>query len=272
MQGLDDSKNLKIEFSSDALDFFADRRAATHAKFLLPFINSGLRLLDCGCGPGTITLDLAELVSPGKVIGIDISPAQIEVAKSLQIQRKLRNIRFELGDVNKLKFPSESFDIVFAHGVIEYLEDPIHAFKELHRVLSKDGILAVRHADWGGFLLAPENDDVELFFDLFRQLMVHDGGNLSFGRNQISYLRKAGFNKVQVSASYDCWTPSPDITQKVAVYMASHCLSNEFMKPVLELKLADKSTLEKISEAFLEWGKNPDAFAAEAWAEAIAFK
>lgn len=98
-----------------------------------------MTVLDCGCGPGTITLDLAEFVYPGDVTGIDIAPIQIKTAKTLQSQRKIQNVRFEIGDVNALEFPDELFDIVFAHGVIEYLEDPVHAFKEIRRVLTNDG-------------------------------------------------------------------------------------------------------------------------------------
>lgn len=271
---MDKANNRKptVEYSSDALSFFSDRRIETHASFLLPFLEQGLTVLDCGCGPGTMTLDIAELVSPGEVKGIDISTLQIETAKSIQAQRDITNASFELGDVNSLLFSDGSFDLVFAHGVIEYLEDPVHAFKEMSRVLRKDGIIAVRHADWGGYLLAPEDKYVAMFFDLFKKLMVHDGADLFFGRNQISYLRQAGLKILHVSASYDCWTPSPEITRQVARYMASHCLSDEFTKPVLELKLADQATLERISASFLEWGRNPDAFAAEAWSEVVALK
>lgn len=271
MHDSDDKKPI-VEYSSDALNFFSDRRVTTHASFVLPFLNQGTTVLDCGCGPGTITLDLAEFVYPGDVTGIDIAPTQIRTAKTLQSQRNIQNVRFEIGDVNTLEFPDESFDLVFSHGVIEYLEDPVHAFKEISRVLTNNGKIAVRHADWGGFLLAPKNEDIELFFSLFKQLMMHDGGDLFCGRNQISYLRQAGFNLLKISVSYDCWTPSPEITQKVASYMASHCLSNEFMKPIIDKNLSDKPTLERISSSFLEWANNPDAFAAEAWGEAIASK
>lgn len=128
-----------VEYSSDALNFFSDRHATTYASFLMPFLNQGMTVLDCGCGPGTITLDLAEFVYPGDVTGINIAPTQIKTEKTLQSQRKIQNVRFEIGDVNALEFPDESLDIVFAHGVIEYLEDPVHAFKEIRRVLTNDG-------------------------------------------------------------------------------------------------------------------------------------
>ncbi|UCB46107.1 MAG: class I SAM-dependent methyltransferase, partial [Spirochaetota bacterium] len=143
--------NIKIQYSTDLLDFFTDRTARSNAKFFIDRLRSGMNLLDCGCGPGSITIDLAEIVAPGKVTGIDIEPAQIEIAKSMQSKRNVMNVRFEVGDINKLPFSGESFDAVFVHGVVEYLKDPVHVFKEIYRVLTKDGILGARHADYGGF-------------------------------------------------------------------------------------------------------------------------
>lgn len=262
----------RVEYSDDALDFFSDRRASSHASFLLPYLQPGMSLLDCGCGPGSITLDLAELVSPGEVVGIDIEPIQIERANSLREVGNLENIRFEVGDVTDLKFSKESFDVVFAHGVIEYLEDPVQVFKEMRDVLREDGILAIRHGDWGGFLFAPENSEAANFFDLFVQLMKTDGGDPFFGRNQLSYLHQAGFAEVKVSASFDCWTSSPDVARQVALYMAAHCISDEFTQPIIDLGLSDQPTLERISKELRNWGESPDAFAAEAWGEALAFK
>ena len=264
--------NSKIEYSDDALDFFSDRRAASHASFLLPYLRPGMSILDCGCGPGSITIDLSRLVSPGEVVGIDIEPVQIERANSLREENDLENIRFEVEDVTDLQFSAESFDVVFAHGVIEYLEDPVQVFKGMRYVLRDDGILAIRHGDWGGFLFAPDNSEAAKFFDLFVQLMKTDGGDPFFGRNQLSYLRQAGFSEIKVSASYDCWTSSPDTARQIALYMAAHCISDEFTQPIIDLGLSDQPTLERISKELRNWGDSPEAFAAEAWGEALAFK
>ena len=62
------------------------------ADFFLPHLKSGMSLLDCGCGPGSITVGLAEVVAPGEVVGIDIETSQVETARSHagRIQNDLR--------------------------------------------------------------------------------------------------------------------------------------------------------------------------------------
>ncbi|MBI4340440.1 MAG: methyltransferase domain-containing protein, partial [Chloroflexi bacterium] len=53
-------------------DMFQLRRASSRAAYLLPHLRAGFSLLDCGCGPGTVTIGLAEAVAPGQVVGIDL--------------------------------------------------------------------------------------------------------------------------------------------------------------------------------------------------------
>ena len=262
----------RVKFTSDFLDFFSDRHAATHATFFIDYVKSGMKMLDCGCGPGSITLDFAEIVAPEQAIGIDIEPAQIEKAKTLQEKRKVSNIEFQVGDINKLPFEDNTFDAVFTHGVIEYFRDPAHAFKEIHRVLKKSGVLGARHGDWGGFLLATRDEFTKKGFSIFIRFMEKNGGDPFFGRNQVSYLRKAGFQRIIPSASYDCWTPTLEIARRVGNFMEVYFKSEEFVKPILDYGFADKQTLQKIQASFDTWGEDPDIFAAEAWGEAVACK
>ncbi len=56
-------------YSSGVVQYLADRTAVREAAFFLPHLCPGISLLDCGCGPGTITVDLAEVVTPGKGSG-----------------------------------------------------------------------------------------------------------------------------------------------------------------------------------------------------------
>jgi ubiquinone/menaquinone biosynthesis C-methylase UbiE len=93
-----------------------------------------MRLLDCGCGPGTITLGLAEVVAPGQAVGIDIETSQIALAQSHAAQQGTPNIRFQTGNVYALPFAAGSFDGVFTHGLLSYLTDRVQALREMGRV------------------------------------------------------------------------------------------------------------------------------------------
>lgn len=262
----------RVEWASDFLDFFSDRHSCTHAAFFTGYVKPGMSILDCGCGPGSITLDLAELVCPGQVIGLDIGTSQIEKALRLQEQRRVSNAEFCVGDLDQIPFEDNTFDAVFAHGVVEYSRDPVHSFTEIRRVLKSDGVFGGRHGDWGGFLLATDNRYAKKAFSLFVRLMRLNGGDPFFGRRQPAYLRKAGFSRMTCSASYDCWTPTLETARRVGRLMKAYFLSQEFVKPALQYGLLDGKTLDSIQSSFDDWGENPDIFAAEAWGEAVAWK
>ncbi len=72
----------------------ADRTAEKNAAFFLPYLKSGMSLLDCGCGPGSITVDLAERAAPGQVTGLDVGESSIEAARELAVERGVSNVRF----------------------------------------------------------------------------------------------------------------------------------------------------------------------------------
>lgn len=268
------SKNSEytVGYSDEVAGFFGARRAATHAGFLLPYLTRGMRVLDAGCGPGSITIDLAELVAPGETIGIDVEESQIQRARQLAGTRGIDNVRFETGSLYQLPFPNEGFDAILLHGVIEHLSDRMQAIKEVRRVLKPGGIVGMRNGDWGAFLFAPRDALAHRFFDLLQSLMLQKGGDPYCGRNQLGLLRAAGFNRVVVSASFDCWTRTPASAHETAAFFAAHCRSPEFSEPVTASQLADRQTIEQIAQSFLEWGQDPRAFAAEAWGEVVAWK
>jgi ubiquinone/menaquinone biosynthesis C-methylase UbiE len=105
-------------YSEGVQRWMQQRRAAAHASFLLPHLHAGMSLLDAGCGPGSITLDLTEIVAPAEVIGLDIEPRQIERAQALARARGISNARFLVGDIYALPFAEATFAVVFAHAVL----------------------------------------------------------------------------------------------------------------------------------------------------------
>ncbi|HLK42571.1 MAG TPA: methyltransferase domain-containing protein, partial [Thermoleophilia bacterium] len=132
------------------------RTAENSAKYLLPHLSPGMTLLDVGCGPGTITADLAALVAPGRVIAIDTAPGVLEQAAYHAAEAGLADrIEFAVGDVYALDHPDGSFDVVHAHQVLQHLGDPVAALREMRRVCAPGGIVAARDSDYSGWFWYP---------------------------------------------------------------------------------------------------------------------
>ena len=171
-----------------------------------------------------------------------------------------------------LPFADNTFDAVFLHGVLEHLQDPVEALGEARRVLRHGGLAGARHADFGGFLLEPSEQPLDRFATLFEGLMIHNGSDPKAGRHQVRWLREVGFEVVAVSASYDCWTAKLEETRRKADFLAALVGRSLFASQLIESGLADHATLKRMSDGFIEWGRRPHAFAAEAWGEAVARK
>src|SRR5919107_536782 len=91
------------------------RTAENSAGYLLPHLRAGLRMLDLGCGPGTITIDFAQRIVPGEILGIDASPSVIETASDSAEAVGCDNVRFATGDAYALDADDATYDVVHAH-------------------------------------------------------------------------------------------------------------------------------------------------------------
>lgn len=268
---LDRRETYTLGYSPAATGSMQGRSAESHASFFLRHIRSGIGLLDCGCGPGTITVGLAAAVAPGQVVGIDLGDDHIARANSLAEERGLTNVRFQTGSVYELPFNDESFDAVFSHAMLEHLKEPLIALKEIRRVLKHGGLVGVRSPDHGGALNAPYDPVLEQSFRLFERVVQHNGGNPFIGRELRGLLNQSGFSRVEASASYECWA-TPERTQAWAERIASHYITPPFSDQVIELGWADQAELEEMAASSRRWGEHPDAFMTRAWGEAVGWK
>src|SRR3954465_14015453 len=95
------------------------RTAENSAGYLLPHLAPGLRLLDVGCGPGTITADLAGLVAPRRGTAVEGAAGALDLARAEAASRGVDTIDFAVADVHALDFPDGTFDVVHAHQVLQ---------------------------------------------------------------------------------------------------------------------------------------------------------
>jgi arsenite methyltransferase len=112
--------------------------------FSLGRLSPGELVLDVGCGAGTDTLVAAQMVTPeGRVTGIDMTPEMIAKARSAAAEMGATNVQFVDGDVERLPFGDESFDVVISNGVIDLIPDKDAVFSELGRVLRPGGRIQI---------------------------------------------------------------------------------------------------------------------------------
>ena len=141
----------------------ARRTAERNAAFLLPHLKPGMRLIDAGCGAGSITIGLAKAVAPGEAVGVDLSDVSIERARALADERGAGNCTFDIADASALPFEDATFDAAFAHAMLQHVEFPLDVLRELRRVLRPGGVIGVADADRDGWIMAPQPPALSMF-------------------------------------------------------------------------------------------------------------
>jgi ubiquinone/menaquinone biosynthesis C-methylase UbiE len=234
------------------------RTAENSAGYLLPHLRAGMSLLDIGCGPGTITTDLARLVAPGQVIGLDASADVVTQAESHAAASGLTNLRFEVGNLFSLAYDDARFDVVHAHQVLQHLVDPVAALDELGRVLRPGGTLAVRDGDYGGFRWAPDDARLNRWLELYLAVTAHNGHNALIAPALLRLAHDAGFEQVTVSSTN--WTfADPESRAWWGGLWADRIRYSRFAEQAIAYGLSDPEELAALSQAFLDWAASPDS-------------
>lgn len=245
------------------------RRADEAAKFLLPFLQPGMRLLDCGCGPGAITLGLSEVVAPGEVVGVDQDIDQTQSVQEQAKQNNLQNLHFKRGNVYELPFPDDTFDAVFSNALFCHLQSPERALQEIRRVLKPTGLLGLRDTDLDGLLYAPANPLIDKYWQLYIDLIKHNGGNLCVGKELPALLHQAGFTRMNVSTSFET-TATPERVRRFENF-GKTLWQGSVGQPLINLGWVNSTEQMLITEAFTEFSQSPGAFIAQPWIEVVAW-
>lgn len=245
------------------------RTAGNSAAYLLPHLRTGQAVLDVGCGPGTITLDFARLVSPGQVIGIDAEDEVVAAAAADATEAGLRNVSFEVGDAYALAFDAGMFDVAHAHQVLQHLADPVAALAEMRRVTKPGGVVAARDMDFASTVWYPDAPALDRWVELYGQVTRSNGGEPAAGRRLLAWAHAAGFTDVTASASVWCYA-SPEERAWWGTLWADRVTRSAFADQALAAGLADRDELATIAAAWHDWAASPDGWFALTSGEIIA--
>jgi len=233
------------------------RTAQNSAAYLLPRLSEGDRVLDVGCGPGTITADLADVVgAAGSVIGVDNSPEVIEQAHERHRVRARGNLGFEVGNAMGLGYGEHSFDVAHAHQVLQHLQDPVGALQEFRRVVRPGGTVAIREADYAAMTWYPASDGLDEWLALYRQVAQSNGAEPDAGRRLLAWGSAAGFAEVLPSASAWCFA-TPEERVWWGGLQADRILESAVAQQAVKLGLANVEDLRRMAAAWQNWAATP---------------
>lgn len=249
----------------------AQRTAAEAAAFLLPLLKRGTRILDVGCGPGTITLGLAEAVAPGEVIGIDVSASVIERARNAAQAKGAANVTFRVGNIYEPDGDLGTFDVIYAHQVLQHLGHPVQALTRARELLRPLGFVGIREVDYSTRALWPPDSRLDRFYEIYYAVARRHGGEPDAGRRLRQWLLEAGFTELRITTS--TWTfATPEATRRWGDSWATRAVESDLGAQAVAYGAATSSELEEIACAWREWGSKPDAFYSFTHVEGVGWK
>ncbi len=244
------------------------RSAEVDAKHLLPRLKPGMRVLDFGCGPGTISMGLARAVEPGELHGVDMEESQIEIARNAASAGGHKNATFQKGDVTDLPFEDNFFDVAHCHAVLMHVPDTEAVLSEVKRVLKPGGIISSREMFVDSCFFEP---DVDGGWATFAKLISANGGHPQMGKKLKLLFSEAGFLDIDSSVSFQPYSTPEDI-EFLNDLVIGWFFSPSTVSAAVKFGLATQKQFDDWRLMLESWKSAPGAIAGFAWGETIGRK
>ncbi|MCY4107854.1 MAG: methyltransferase domain-containing protein [Chloroflexi bacterium] len=258
-------------FSEEMLESLRRYTAEASAAYLLPNLRPGLRVLDFGCGPGTISVGLAKAIDPGELHGVDMEESQIELARSVAQAWRQGNAIFHVGDVLDLPFEDGFFDVAHCHNVLMHIPDTGAVLAEVKRVLKPGGIVACREMICASSFTHPDYGVIRKAWDMFEDLLAADDGHPQIGKDLKGHIVEAGFDNVQITGSFDVYNSPRDVAF-IYAFANQWFLSPEITEAAIKYGASTQELCDAIAVAYERWKDHPGALCGLAFGEVVANK
>lgn len=248
-----------LGYQDKVLNLLQTRTARSCAQFVLPHLFDGMTMLDCGCGPGSITSDFADLVPSGLVFGIDSNEKSIQSAKAFSQSLMRRNLHFATANTYQLPFDDGAFDGIYAHSLLMHLAYPVNALKEMRRVLKPGGFAAIADPDFGARVWFPASDLMDHFQSIYLRVLLSNAVTPYSARAHRAALLEAGFTKSE-GHSFSVEFGNTEATSMIAESWVSYTTSESSREIIMQNGWADNDDLRMMCEEVIRWGKAPESF------------
>jgi ubiquinone/menaquinone biosynthesis C-methylase UbiE len=215
------------------------------------------KILDIGCGTGALLPDLQSL-SPALIYGADVSLDNLYQAQQISLESILVG-----ADVHFLPYPADVFDMVLSHYFLMWIGDPVHAMKELCRVVKPGGYLvAFAEPDYGGRI------DYPLEFIKLQEYQISGllkaGADPRMGRKLPGLFHDAGLKQVHCGVYDGRWekTLSREDIESEWLMLEEDLKSVLSSKELKELRKHEQKAIKNGSRliyvpTFYAWGRIP---------------
>jgi SAM-dependent methyltransferase len=245
------------------------RTVDNSAAYVAGRLVEGADVLDVGCGPGTITIDIARRVAPGRVVGLDAAPDVVDAARDAAAEAGVTNLELAVGDVYALEHGDDAFDVVHAHQVLQHVADPVAALREMRRVCRPDGVVAARDSVYRAMSWYPTSAPLDRWLAVYCAVAEANGGEPDAGSRLRHWALEAGFGGVTASASAWCYA-SDDERAWWGGLWADRVETTALGTRAVELGLATPAEITEIAAAWRAWAATPDAWFAVLHGEILA--
>jgi ubiquinone/menaquinone biosynthesis C-methylase UbiE len=171
-------------------------------------IGAGMRVLDAGCGPGLMSLELRERVgASGSVLAVDVSARWEETLRGELAERGVDNVEFRRSRLEDLEAEAGSFDLVFSRWVLSFLPDVEGVIARLAGLLKPGGRLAIQDYNHEGLSLFPKSAGFQAMIRATREYYDKSGGDTWVAGRLPAAMRAAGLDVVDVTPNVKCGGP-----------------------------------------------------------------
>jgi SAM-dependent methyltransferase len=243
------------------------RSVANSATYLLPHLRPGADLLDVGCGPGTLTVDLARHVAPGRVLGVDTSPEVVAQARAYAAEAGATPgatdggpapaVEFRAGDFRTLGDAAGPFDVVHAHQVLQHLKDPVGALRAMASLARPGGVVAARDADYSAMVWAPDDAGLDRWREVYLAVTRRNGADADAGRHLPAWARAAGLDAAYTTSTWSFATPEE--RRWWAGLWAERTTGSTLAAQAVDYGIATRAELAEVAAAWRAWAEHPDA-------------
>lgn len=236
----------------------ARRTAANSAAFLLPHLQKDQKLLDVGCGPGSITIGLADYVACA--VGVDYSDEVVQEARDAAASKD--NLDFIAASVYELPFPDNNFDVVFTHQVLQHLPDPVGALREMLRVTKPGGMVASREAVCSTYQMSPALPALERWREVYASIAHRNSAEPDAGLFLKQWFLDAGLaqDRIHYGNSVVTYSSSDESSRRAyGEAWVDRALQSSFAKQAIQYAVASSEELTEISQGWQAWAANPNS-------------